>query len=87
MVETLQLVKYDLGSDGQGTFLAITLFYFQMSGLQVVSEDETIVFEPRDHSILPFLSAFGFVGGSCFAKNSYAEGDGIIAATIGKDTK
>ena len=53
----------------------------------MVSEDETIVFEPRDHSILPFVSAFGFVGGSCFAKNSYAEGDGIIAATIGNDTK
>jgi hypothetical protein len=70
-------------------YLAISFpYYFQIiGGQQQVFEDDTIVFEPRDLSILAFISSFGFVGGSCFAKYSYAEGDGIMTTAVGKDTK
>jgi hypothetical protein len=50
-----------------------------------IHEDDTIMFEQPNPTFLKTIANFGFVGGSCFAPNSVAEGEGLKKATLGKD--
>lgn len=50
-------------------------------------EDEIISFVPPDPTVLKTLASVSYVGGSGFAPNSLAEGDGLKRAILGKDAK
>ena len=56
-------------------------------GTLAIHEDEAIVFEPPNPTFLKSITNFGFVGGSCYAPNSAAEGEGLKKATLGKDAR
>lgn len=59
---------------------------FGNGGLAVV-DDDAILFEPPNSTFLKMAANFGHVGGSCFAANSVAEGEGLKKATLGKDAR
>jgi hypothetical protein len=59
----------------------------QKCGSLAVHEDDAILFEPPNPSFVKMIANFGFVGGSCFAPNSVAEGEGLKKATLGKDAR
>lgn len=59
----------------------------QKCGTLAIHEDDQIVFEKPIPEFLESLSKFGSISGSAFAPNSYAEGEGLKKATLGKDAR
>lgn len=59
----------------------------QKCGNLMVQEDDLIFFEKPGPELLKSIANFGFVGGSAFASNSQAEGEGLKKGTLGKDAR
>jgi len=56
-------------------------------GTLAIHEEDTILFEAPNPAFIKSIANFGFVGGSAFAPNSSAEGEGLKKTTLGKDAR
>lgn len=54
-------------------------------GALAIQEDDVVEYSPSDPNLLSALGSSGFVGGSGFAPASFAEGDGLKKAILGRD--
>ena len=54
-------------------------------GNLAVQEDDVVVFNYPEQNIIKDLANFSFIGGSGYAPNSLATGDGLKKAILGKN--